>query len=245
MGRFQDLSGQQFGRLTAKERSPNKRGKTMWLCECSCENKTICIVAASDLKSGKTKSCGCLEIESRRETAKKNKKENKVDLSGEYGVGWTLNTNKEFYFDLEDYDKIKGYCWYERIDRTGYHVLRTNMYVDGKRKTIPMHQHLGFYGYDHHNRNPLDNRKSNLYMATSSENNCNQSVQKNNTSGYTGVIWHEKSMLWEAFLMKDKEVKLQKYYVHKNDAIVARLIAEKEFMGEFAPQRHLFEKYGI
>ena len=35
------------------------------------------------------------------------------------------------------------------------------------------------------------------------------------------------------------------YYKELEDAIVARLRAEKEYFGEFAPQRDLFEKYGI
>ena len=34
-------------------------------------------------------------------------------------------------------------------------------------------------------------------------------------------------------------------YKNLEDAIVARLRAEKEYFGEFAPQRDLFEKYGI
>ena len=37
------------------------------------------------------------------------KKYNRYDLSGEYGIGWTTNTNHVFYFDLEDYEKIKDY----------------------------------------------------------------------------------------------------------------------------------------
>lgn len=245
MGKFQDLTGQVFGRLTAKERAPNQGKRTMWVCECCCENKMICVVGASNLKSGKTRSCGCLNDENRRITATKNKKTNTFNLDGEYGIGWTNNTNREFYFDLEDYDKIKDYCWYERVDPTGYHILRTNTYVDGKRVTIPMHQLLGFKDHDHANRNSFDNRKENLRPANTSENACNQNIQKNNTSGVIGVIWHEQSHLWEAFLMKDREVKLQKCYVSKTDAIVARLKAEKTFMKEFAPQRHLFEQYGI
>lgn len=36
----------------------------MWKCVCSCGNETI--VAGSDLRSGHTKSCGCLSDESRR-----------------------------------------------------------------------------------------------------------------------------------------------------------------------------------
>ena len=39
-----------------------------------------------------------------------NKRHNKYDLSGEYGIGYT-SKGEEFYFDLEDYDKIYPYCW--------------------------------------------------------------------------------------------------------------------------------------
>lgn len=31
-----------------------------WLCECQCKNKTICVVSGQNLKTGTTKSCGCL-----------------------------------------------------------------------------------------------------------------------------------------------------------------------------------------
>lgn len=30
-----------------------------------------------------------------------------------------------------------------------------------------------------------------------------------------------------------------------NNAIIARLIGEKEYFGEFSPQRHLFDQYGV
>ena len=49
-------------------------------------------------------SCGCMLHDI---------KGNKYDLNREYGIGWTSNTNQEFYFDLEDYDKIKNYTWLE------------------------------------------------------------------------------------------------------------------------------------
>lgn len=40
---------------------------------------------------------------------------------------------------------------------------------------------------DHRNRNKLDNRIRNLRPATRSLNNANQSMKRNNTSGYKGV----------------------------------------------------------
>ncbi len=49
--------------------------------------------------------------------------------------------------------------------------------------------------------------------------------------------------------MNDLEINKKKkhlgYFINKEDAIKARLIAEKEYFGEFAPQRHLFEQYEI
>ena len=38
------------------------------------------------------------------------RKENIYDLSGEFGIGYCTNTGSPFYFDLEDYNKIKNYC---------------------------------------------------------------------------------------------------------------------------------------
>lgn len=57
MGRFIDLTGQRFGRLTVIERAPNKGKRTVWLCRCDCGNEKE--IRQEDLHSGKTVSCGC------------------------------------------------------------------------------------------------------------------------------------------------------------------------------------------
>lgn len=60
----ENLLGQIFGRLTVIEelRQTNPRYKLpSWKCICSCANKTIVIIARGiTLRSGHTKSCGCL-----------------------------------------------------------------------------------------------------------------------------------------------------------------------------------------
>ena len=43
------------------------------------------------------------------------KKYNKYDLTGKFGIGYT-SKGEEFYFDLEDYDKIKNHLWYKDKD---------------------------------------------------------------------------------------------------------------------------------
>ena len=89
----------------------NNQGRIMWLCECVCGNAEQFVVAGTHIRNGNTKSCGCLQKEKVITIGHDNKQYNKYDLSGEYGIGWTNNTNEEFYFDIEDYDKIKNICW--------------------------------------------------------------------------------------------------------------------------------------
>lgn len=58
----EDLTGQRFGRLTVLEFVPNDRTKSSyWKCECKCGR--IIVARMSDLKKGKTSSCGCIRRE--------------------------------------------------------------------------------------------------------------------------------------------------------------------------------------
>lgn len=63
---YADLAGQTFGKLTAiryKGYDVSKSGKRLSLWECKCECGATVIVRASSLRSGNTKSCGCLRKE--------------------------------------------------------------------------------------------------------------------------------------------------------------------------------------
>lgn len=56
-----DLAGQVFGRLTAVERDHSRKGAAYWKCDCECGNDTT--VSSASLRSGNTRSCGCLRRE--------------------------------------------------------------------------------------------------------------------------------------------------------------------------------------
>lgn len=58
-----DLTSRVFGRLTAITPSAVKRrlGKVFWVCMCECGN--LVTVDGSNLRTGNTKSCGCLKID--------------------------------------------------------------------------------------------------------------------------------------------------------------------------------------
>ena len=59
MSRPIDLTGQRYGRLVVVDRmGSNEYGQAEWLCVCDCGNKVT--VQGRSLKTGHTKSCGCL-----------------------------------------------------------------------------------------------------------------------------------------------------------------------------------------
>lgn len=67
MSKFQDLTGNTYGRLSVVSHSHTRRWETSkqtdqyWVCLCDCGESTV--VRGSSLKSGYTKSCGCLRRE--------------------------------------------------------------------------------------------------------------------------------------------------------------------------------------
>lgn len=59
-----DLHGKRFGRLMVEKISGKQGCETTWECLCDCGNRTI--VTGGNLRSGRTKSCGCILKETSR-----------------------------------------------------------------------------------------------------------------------------------------------------------------------------------
>lgn len=244
-----DLTGKVFGRLTVLEQAedyvePKGKHYARWLCKCNCKEQNLTYVVGYNLTSGKIKSCGCIRKENTTKFNKTTKKKyNEYNFDNEYGIGYCSNTGNEFYFDWEDFDLIKEYCWNEHIKTTGYHMLEA--YDRNNKNIVPMIHVLGLKGYDHKNRNPLDNRRENLRAASQKENVRNKTIQKNNQSGFIGVSYMKNIDRWIARIICDgKRIHLGTFK-NKEDAIKERLKAEKKYFGDFAPQQHLFEQYEI
>ena len=66
-----DLTGQKFGRLTVIRFDHSQNGKKYYLCQCDCGN--LKTVSSHSLKSGNTKSCGCLHKEILTQRNKENR----------------------------------------------------------------------------------------------------------------------------------------------------------------------------
>jgi hypothetical protein len=89
---------------------------------------------------------------------------------------------------------------------------------------------------DHINMDSLDNRKSNLRWATKSQNGMNRNLNKNNTHGAKGIVFHKgRRSPWSASIKVNRKVLYLGYFETKELAIDARLAGEKKFFGEFSP----------
>ena len=251
----EDLTGRQFGRLTVLYQAedhikPNGKHEAQWLCECSCKEHNKIIVLGQNLKKKNgTRSCGCIKKELLSELSKEQRKTNiyKLNLEDEhglYGIGYTSNTENEFYFDMDDYQTIKDYCWYENFDRKNNYRRLVTRHL-GINKVVKMSFVLKCSNYDHIDRNPLNNRRHNLRPATSMENSQNHSLRMDNTSGVIGVSFNKTSNKWQANITVNKKLIYLGVYADKTEAIKTRLNAEKQYFGEFAPQQHLYQEYGI
>jgi hypothetical protein len=229
MAAFKDLTGKKFGRLTVIKRDYNTiyKNDTYWLCKCDCGKEVS--VCRGNLKSGNTRSCGCLHSEIISKILRKN---NKYNLSGEYGIGWTNNTNNEFYFDLNQYDKIKDYYWWENDQ--GYILGRRN----SKDKVIRMHRLImdiiedKTIDIDHKDLNRNNNQKNNLRYANKQLNGINRDKNKNNKLGVKGV--HEKDGKYYPKIMKNGKTEYLGTFYSLDSAIKVRKEKEKELFGEFA-----------
>jgi hypothetical protein len=54
-----NLTGERYGILTVESQAPHHRGKTAWRCRCDCGR--VLIAPTGKLRSGRRKSCGCVE----------------------------------------------------------------------------------------------------------------------------------------------------------------------------------------
>lgn len=236
MGKSKDLTNKKFGRLTAiKKVGVDKETRSnMWLCKCDCGN--FIESQARYLCNGHKKSCGCLKrdickemIEKIRPTSEQikmiNKKYNKYDLNGKYGIGYT-NNGDEFYFDLEDYDKIKDYCWNKGTD--GYIIcghpqtsLHSLVFQREENKII-----------DHINGNPSDNRKENLRNVTPQQNCMNTKTRKDNNLGVKGITKRYNKYI-ARIKFNGKSIHLGSFS-NIEDAIKARKNAEIKYFKEYS-----------
>ena len=221
-----DFTGMVIGDFTVLDRHnedytyPNGRKMPQWNVMHTC-GRTL-IFKTQYLTSGKLM-CECM------------KPHCVYDLTGEYGVGYT-SKGEEFWFDLEDYDKIKDFYWW--YDNVGYvqtitnnkHLRLHRLVMNVTDPLIKVDHIIHPYGTAY----KIDNRKSNLRIVTESQNGMNKFMQSNNVSGIVGVRWNEVQKRWTAEIgLNNKNIRLGSF-TDKDEAIKVRKRAEEIYFEEFA-----------
>lgn len=89
---------------------------------------------------------------------------------------------------------------------------------------------------DHIHHNTLDNRRSEIRLATSSQNQHNQGVCSRNTSGYKGVRYDPERKKWVAMIGHENKRYNLGRFATALEAALAYDQAARELHGEFAFQ---------
>lgn len=169
---------------------------------------------------------------------------NEIIVKNDYAELKLYNKNgKQIGLTKIDIDDIK------RVSKFKWSLWSKNGYVKCSMTRKFLHRFILDYNgdleIDHINHDPLDNRKSNLRISTHADNSKNMSLPSNNKTGVIGVIWDKERNKWRAEIQHNNKREYIGRYNKKYDAIKQRLIYEKKYFGEYAPQKELFKKYGI
>ena len=148
-----------------------------------------------------------------------------------------VTPDKVAYVDAEDYDRVNRYKWSATKQRDTW-CARSRRMVNGKTTQYLLHRIVlnaapGIV-VDHKNRNGLDCRKTNLRIATTSQNLQNRGKTVSNKSGFKGVTWRSWARKWGAEIKANGKRFWLGYYRNKKDAARAYNQKAIEVHGEFA-----------
>lgn len=149
-------------------------------------------------------------------------------------------------FDFETGDIL----WREpapgrKVGRTAGWVCKGHRHITVDYQTMQAHRAMWavFYGewptelIDHRDTNPLNNRITNLRVATKAENGFNRGAQKNNKSGLKGVSWLKRERLFIAQIRANGINYRLGYFKKAEDAAAAYAAAAAIYHGDFARTR--------
>lgn len=144
--------------------------------------------------------------------------------------------------DGADYERIARNKWWVSVCGKKIYAVRDGKKGEpGEGRRIYMHReimgllHDDPMQVDHEERKlTLDNRRSNLRLATSQQQKINTGIQSHNTSGVKGVRWMEKKNRWLAFTHAGGKYKHIGHFKSKEEGHIAYVRYMNENFGEFA-----------
>jgi hypothetical protein len=138
--------------------------------------------------------------------------------------------------DASDFEWINQWKWLalpSPARNSPFRAIRTE-----NKKTIYMHRRIisapDGIQVDHINGDTLFNSRSNLRLATQSQNQCNKILQKNSTTGFKGVHFHKVNGVWTSYItVSGKQLHLG-CFASPEAAHDAYKAAALQHFGEFA-----------
>ena len=183
MGKYLDLVGQVFGRLTALTQViPPGGGRAKWICLCECGKRTL--VDTGHLRSGHTTSCGCLQQE--RLLAANTK--HGMYASPVYKVwnGMIQRCTNEHFNQYADYGGRGITVCPDWLIADNFLAWAKDKWKEG----LQLDREDNDRGYS----------PENCRFVTRAVNSANQRKRKNNITGFTGVHFNLKSRKYESRL---------------------------------------------
>lgn len=142
--------------------------------------------------------------------------------------------------DWQDYELVKHYNWLLKAGRTTNYAIATHTLADGQQKKVMMHNLIlpptaGLL-VDHIDGNGLNNRRSNLRLATVQQNAFNTPPYRcaGKVSRYKGVHFEPDRNKFKAVIKIDGKMKTLGRFDTEVAAALAYNVAAMESFGSFA-----------
>ncbi len=161
-----------------------------------------------------------------------------IEVRGDIAIV-PLTRGREAIIDAADVPLVEGRSWYLHSGGVGHICAATKVCIaPGLYDIALMHRVVvaapDEADVDHKDRDRLNNRRSNLRLATNQQNSWNQGVNTRNTSGFKGVSWHSRDMGYQASIrVSGRQVTLGLFPDAAAAARAYDAAASKHF-GEFA-----------